>query len=217
MENRCIANIKVAGVDCRCLLDTGSQVTTVSSSFYNSYLSERPIQPLDGLDVEGASGAMVPYLGYISLVLQFPKDFVGTEPEVATLALVVPDIRINFDLPVLIGTNALDVMYDEHCHEKNPNDLSPVYGFRQILRTLKFRKEVNSTGKVGLLTLRGREERVMPAQGRVLIEGCAKINTTDECVLAEQLNTSILPGGIFVECCLVRTPKEHPFRLPVWV
>lgn len=127
-------------------------MTTVSSSLYNIYLSECPIKPLDGLDVEGASGAMVPYLVYISLVLQFPKDFVGTEPEVATLALVVPDICTNFDLPVLIGTNAVDVMYDEHCHEKNPNDLSPVYGFRQILRTLTFRKEVNSTGKVGLLT-----------------------------------------------------------------
>lgn len=123
MGNRCIAYIKVAGVDCRCLLDTGSQVTTVSSSFYNTFLSECPIKPLDGLDVEGASGAMVPYLVYISLVLQFPKDFVGTEPEVAMLALVVPDICTNFDLPVLIGTNAVDVMYDEHCHEKNPNDL----------------------------------------------------------------------------------------------
>lgn len=96
----------MAGVDCQCLLDTGSQVTTVSSSFYNSSLSEHPIQPIKGLDVEGASGAMVPYLGYISLVLQFPKDFVETEPEVATLALVVPDIRTNCDLPVLIGTNA---------------------------------------------------------------------------------------------------------------
>lgn len=147
----------------------------MSSSFYNSYLSEHPIQPIKCLDVEGASGAMVPYLGYISLVLQFPKDFVETEPEVATLALVVLDKRTNCDLPALIGTNALDVMYDEHCHERNPNDHSPVYGFRQILRTLKFRKEVNSTGKVGLMTLRGREQRVIPAQGRVLIEGCAKI------------------------------------------
>lgn len=102
-------------------------------------------------------------------------------------------------------------------HERNPNDLSPVYGFRQIPRTLKFRKEVNSTGKVGLLTLSGREQRVIPAQGRVLIEGCTKINTTDECVIVEQPSTSILPGGIFGECCLVRTPKGHPFKLPVWV
>lgn len=89
--NKCTANIKVSGVECNCLLDTGSQVTTVSTSFYNNHLSEHPIQPVDGLDVEGASGATVPYLGYIPLVLKFPKEFVETEPEVATLALVVPD------------------------------------------------------------------------------------------------------------------------------
>lgn len=159
----------VAGVECNCLLDTGSQVTTVSTSFYENHLSEHPIQPIDGLDVECASGATVPYLGYVPLGLKFPKNFVETEPGISTLALVVPDVRSNSELPVLIGTNALDVMYDEHCHEKNPNDLSPVYGFRQILHTLKLRKEISSTGRVGLMTLKGRKQRVIPAQGRVLL------------------------------------------------
>lgn len=93
-------------------------MTTVSKFFYNNYLSEHPIQPFDVLDVEGASGATVPYFGCIPLVLKFPKSLVETEPEVSTLALVVPDIRTNCELPVLIGTNALGVMYDEHCHEK---------------------------------------------------------------------------------------------------
>lgn len=212
---KCTANITVAGVECSCLLDTGSQVTTVSTSFYNSYLSEHPIQPIEGLDVEGASGATVPYLGYIPLVLKFPKNFVETEPKV-----VVPDIRTNCELPVLIGTNTLDVVYDEHCHEKNPNDLSPVYGFRQILNTLKLRKEVSSTGRVGLMTLKGREQRVIPAQGKMLLEGYDEkqtVNTTDEWVIVEQPSTSTLPGGIFVECCLVSMPKEHPYKLPVWV
>lgn len=85
--------------------------------------------------------------------------------------------------------------------KKTPNDLSPVYGFRQILHTLKLRKEASSTGKVGLMTLKGREQRVIPAQGRVLLEGYAKINTTEECVIVEQPSTSTLPGGIFIECC----------------
>lgn len=32
------ANVKVNGLECNSLLDTGSQVTTMSLSFYNSYL-----------------------------------------------------------------------------------------------------------------------------------------------------------------------------------
>lgn len=107
---KCTANVTVAGVLCNCLLDSGSQVTTVSSSFYQAHLSEHPIHPITGLDVEAASGQNVPYLGYVELSLKFPKDFVETEPEVSTLALVIPDLRSNCDLPVLIGTNVLDVL-----------------------------------------------------------------------------------------------------------
>ncbi len=190
-------------------------MTTVSTSFYNNHLSEHPIQPIDDLDVEGASGATVPYLAYVPLVLKFSKNFV--EAEISTLALVVPDTHTSWGLPVLVGTNALDVLYDEHCHGKDLNGLSSTYGFRQILRTLKHRKDASSTGRVGLMTLKGREQRVIPAQGRVLLEGYAKINTTDECVIVEQPRASTLPGGIFVECCLVSTPKERPYKLPVWV
>ena len=207
----------MSGVNCNCLLDTGSQVTTVSASFYNRHLSEHPIQPINGLDVEGASGENVPYLGYVPLILKFAQNFVETEPEVSSLALVVPDIRSNCDLPVLIGTNALDVLYDEHCHGKNTHDLSPVYGYRQILRTLKLRKEVNSTGRIGLITLKNDEQRVIPAQGKVLLEGYVKANTTNECAIVEQPSTSTLPGGIFVECCLVTLPKKSLHKLPVWV
>ncbi|KAL7874154.1 hypothetical protein SRHO_G00051240 [Serrasalmus rhombeus] len=137
VRQKCIANVIVSGVDSNCLLDTGSQVTTISASFYKNNLTEHPIQPIDCMTVEGANGQDVPYLGYVPISLKFPKDFVETEPEVSTLALVVPDLCVNCDLPVLIGTNALDVLYDEHCHGKNPKDLSSVCGYRQILRQLK--------------------------------------------------------------------------------
>lgn len=77
----------------------------MSSSCYHANLSEHPIHPITCLDVEAASGQNVPYLGYVELTLKFPRDFVKIEPEVSTLALVVPDVRSNSDLPVLIGTN----------------------------------------------------------------------------------------------------------------
>ncbi len=86
---KCTANVIVSGVNCNCPLDSGSQVTTVSASFYNSNLSQHPIQPINGLDVEGANRRNVPYLGYVTLSLKFPKNFVETEPEVSTSALVV--------------------------------------------------------------------------------------------------------------------------------
>lgn len=59
--------------------------------------------------MEGANGQAVPYLGYVELILKFPRVSLGIEAEVPTLALVVPDL-INTS-QVLIGTNSLDALY----------------------------------------------------------------------------------------------------------
>ncbi len=93
------------------MLDTGSQVTTVPLSFYSSHLLHRPMHHLLNhlLKVEGANGQSVSYLGNVKLALKFPQEILGTEAEVPTLALVVPDLT---HVPqVLIGTNTLDVVY----------------------------------------------------------------------------------------------------------
>ena len=77
-----------------CLLETGSQVTTVTLSFYENILKEQQIKPLhDLLEVEGANGQEVPYFWYVELDISFPKEFVGQEIEIPTLALVVPNMR----------------------------------------------------------------------------------------------------------------------------
>lgn len=65
---KCIAQVTITGQECNCLIDTGSQVTTIPLSFYEQCLSEYPINSLsDLLEVEGANGLFVPYLGYIEL------------------------------------------------------------------------------------------------------------------------------------------------------
>lgn len=92
------AEVAVDGVNCCCLLDTGSQVTTIAMSFYKSHLSEHPIKPISNLlEVEGANGQIVPYLGYVETIIKFPKYFLETEPEFSTIALIVPDLRLNSD------------------------------------------------------------------------------------------------------------------------
>lgn len=114
--SKCTANINVGGVDCSCLLDTGSQVTTVAKSFYQTHLSDHPIESISNiLEVEGANGQPVPYLGYIEVNLKFPRALIESEPEISTLALIVPDLRSNSGVPLLIGTNTLDPLYDQCC------------------------------------------------------------------------------------------------------
>lgn len=94
------------------LIRKGSQVTTIPHSFHQQHLSTHQIKPFyELLEVEGANGQSVPYLGYIKLSVVFPKEFLGVEAEVPTLALVVPDVHTTSQPQVLIGTNTLNVLY----------------------------------------------------------------------------------------------------------
>lgn len=87
------------------------QVTTIPVTFYNKQLSDQPVQALeDLLQVEGAAGHTIPYLGYIQTTVEFPKDFVGCTISVPTLALIVPDVRPGFPTSILIGMNTLETL-----------------------------------------------------------------------------------------------------------
>lgn len=211
------ANVKVNGLECSSLLDTGSQVTTVSLSFYNRYLSDQTIHPIsDLLNIEGANGQSVPYLGYIKVTLQFSKEFMITEPEIETLALVVPDIRSNSITPLLIGTNTLDPFYEQFCNDGLPQS-SPYCGYHQVLKTLQLRHKQNQDGHCGLVHLRNTEPKLIPAGQKVVLDGFANINNTvnENWLLLEQPTVSSLPGGIFVDSCVIAFPKDRPYQVPV--
>lgn len=108
--------VNIEGVQCNSLLDSGSQVTTVSKTFYENHLSCQPILPIQNLlDIEGAGGQEVPYLGYIPVSIQFPENIMGKYEKIDTLALVVPDHRTNMDVPLLIGTDHTGHSVREMC------------------------------------------------------------------------------------------------------
>lgn len=90
---KCTAHVAIRDRECCCILDTGSQVTTIPDSFYQEYFSHLPIHSLnDLLEVEGANGQSVPYLGYVETTFKFPRSSLGVDIEVPTLALIVPDM-----------------------------------------------------------------------------------------------------------------------------
>lgn len=148
------AQVIIKGEEVNCLIDTGSQVTTVPQSFYARHFSEQDIKPLhDLLEVEGANGQFVPYLGYIEMTVTFPKVFVGAPIDVHTLALVVPDLRDTTQPLVLIGTNALDILYNIYS-ETSMTEVQPIpQGYRAVLKFLELRKKQLSANYCGTVKL----------------------------------------------------------------
>lgn len=69
--------VKVNGHPCTAILDSGSQVTIIFEKWYEKHLSNVPIQPVSGLAIWGLSDTSYPYLGYVVVDMQFPKELVG--------------------------------------------------------------------------------------------------------------------------------------------
>lgn len=212
------AQVQIEGNCVSCLMDTGSQVTTVPQSFYNQNLSQHEIRPLfELLEVEGANGQSVPYLGYIEINVVFPKEFLGAEVEVPTLALVVPDVRTVPQPLVLIGTNTLDLLYELH-RDTCPEEYEPSqYGYKAVLKILGLRHRQCKDNRLGLVTSLGKDPQLVPAGQTVVLEGLIDVNspTTEKSVLLEHPSLSALPGGVLVKPCLIDLPQKAPYKVPV--
>lgn len=214
------ASLTIDGVHSVCLLDSGSQVTTVSETFHKLHLPARPIQSVAKLlDIEGAGGQQVPYLGYIELNLCFPKEITGRPEEVNTLALIVPDCRSNQEIPVLIGTNVLDVLYEAFTSYKESDtsvrhcDSIPV--IQTMFNRIKVDKRSGKTGKVKLLS---RKCVAVPAGEKAVLTGYARhVDTNPGSPLLVESTASCLPGG-FLFCNYIMTaPSKASFKLPILV
>ena len=99
--------VGVNGTSAVALVDTGSQVSTLSHSFYKRHCSSFPLVSCSSLlNVEGADGNRIPYFGFfecnITLPLHGVDDFSLCVP-----VLVVPDTPYNASVPFLMGTNYL--------------------------------------------------------------------------------------------------------------
>ncbi|KAJ8339479.1 hypothetical protein SKAU_G00362650 [Synaphobranchus kaupii] len=195
----------------------GSQVTTIPNSFYQENLSHFPINSLnDLLEVEGANGQNVPYLGYVEVTIKFPKSLLGVDIEVPTLALIVPDMRSTMS-SVLIGTNTLDVLYDQYADIAPQNCESLPYGYRVILKTLEIRKRQSVDSSLGKVRLRSTDSETIAAGQTKVLEGSVSCRTpaAGRWVMVESPKSVSLPGGILVTDGLASLPCKLSRCIPV--
>lgn len=217
---KCTAQVTVEGHKVDCLLDTGSQVTTIPLSFFQTNLSHNSLKSLDDLldvelQIEGANGEAVPYLGYVELNLMFPEEFLGKESEVPTLALVVPDVS---SVPqVLIGTNSLDVLYSNYVerHDCCPQSFLP--GYRVVLKILEVRQKQAGPGALGLIKAKSHTPEVVPAGSTVVVEGWVHMSAAhkEKWAVVEAASASSLPGGLLVASSLCTLPVKCPCLMSI--
>lgn len=144
---RCAASVFLEGHQCEAIMDTGSQVTTISEHFHENHLSHLQIHPIHALlEIEGAGGQHVPYLGYIEANVTFPQPISGREESFDVLVLVVPECQFNSKIPLLIGTNVLLPLFEQVLKQDGPEFIRNLgsKGFATIFQHIAQTQEVGN-------------------------------------------------------------------------
>ena len=198
-----VAEVLVEGVSTYALIDTGSQVTTIALSLVEKFDCE--LKALDSLTVLTAGGNTLPYLGYVEVTLEIaPK--LGVPIDV--LALVIHDSNCDPNIPVLIGTNVLEVAYDSLISVKDTLD-------KPLRNVIKYMPKGDLDGIVG--QAKSTRVEVLPPKSKIIVSGltraaahCSPIN-----VVTKESSQFQLPGGVLVSQCLIQaggigsTSKVH--------
>lgn len=213
---RCVSTVSIGDTRCQSILDTGSQVTTISETFRSNYLPSFPIQPIHHLlEVEGAGGQSVPYLGYVEIPLTFPDSVTGAEEQLTALALVVPECQFNCRIPLLVGTNVLlqlhqrGMDYDRLTFQRRSDKFALLLQY-----VAKVHKNEN---KPCLVKLHGRNPVTVPAGHKLCVVGDVRVgreNPNTSFVLEPSESLS-LPGGLFLECALMNITCKASTKIPV--
>lgn len=97
----------------------------------------------------------MPSLGYTQFSIFFPEEMSGKPEEMSILALVVPHCRSNRDVPVLVGTNVLDVLYEIYTAYEETAVSNQVHCTNTpLIQTVDNRQQVREDrGKIGKVKL----------------------------------------------------------------
>lgn len=201
-----VIDIRLGGVFTRCLLDTGSMVTTVTESFFRQYVqpqTNETMQPCEWLRLKAANGLAIPYLGYIELDLEVLGKVL---PKIAVLivadALDPTTRQQKMTVPGLLGMNAISRCYQElfEEHGKNlfhcPLIQTAENGWKQALSECQVVERLSSSGGIGKAV-------VQPGPALRIPAGCLKfVNAT----------CSLVPG--FITSCFLEPLPYGEGRLP---
>lgn len=105
-SNDCV--LYICGQKTNALIDTGSMVTCISENFYESLEHKPVIRDLQDfqLNVYGAGGNVLPFLGYIEAEVRIPC-LTENPFFVPVLVRKLSNSDNDSEIPVIIGTNVI--------------------------------------------------------------------------------------------------------------
>lgn len=128
----------------------------------------------------------------------------------------VPDVRAS-QSSVLIGTNTLDILYENYLKQKPTVNCHLPHGYRAVLKILELRHKQSNDNYHGVVRMYGEGPQTIPAGRTTVLEGTitTPFLQSEKSVILEHPLSAPLPGGLMVKSCLVNLPRHQQCPLPV--
>ena len=231
---KCVVTCSINGIPTDALLDTGAQITCISSDWKEQNLPKLKLQPIErllgisDLELQAVNGTTVPYVGWVETSFAF-----GEESSVRKLSVPVLVVNQELERPV-IGYNVIEQLIqkndDENCFpDTNPIDTLKYsfqdLGIKQVTALINFvGKKLNTPDDFGTVKL--SKQNVVIPQGKtipvtcrvrvgpvpermpVVFEPTIDTDVPDDLVVSESL-TYLQKGRSCSITVLVQNPTNH--------
>lgn len=190
----------IDGHRCKCLVDTGAQITTISKACSGKYLSQLPLHSIgELLWVECANGQEIPYLGYVEVAITLPGSL-PTEFKLYAPVLIVPDTPYNQRVPCCVGTNVIQLCVKQGREEfgqnfADSNEIAPVWHLAYTSMQTPFTPDRN--GKVGPAIIASKRAIKVPANAAIIVDCHVPLpKARDKYEVMLELQHTLQPGVI---------------------
>ena len=216
-------DILISEIPTTALIDTGSNVSTLSKSFYDNYLQDKPIQPIEEfINIECADGNCLSYLGYIETEIQ-PLGIPNSQPQ-PCLLLIVPESNYSRAVPVLLGTNIIRTFL-ENTQQQNGQKFLQETALKTpwylAFRSIHLRERELSKKNFRLAIVKSAEQNIIliPPNSQVTIQGYTdrKSPYQTTCALLQTTKDSRIPSDLDIEPTIAIYDYKERQEIPVHI
>lgn len=203
--------VTVGGVPIECLLDTGSQVSTISESVFNKCFKPLGVIPRDVsyLRLTAANGLDLPYVGCMETDIElFGKTLVNQA------VFVVKDSTCANSLPGILGMNVLKNCGKFSVSTGDESDSRPEVRANNVTAQVKCKAGPN--GQIGFIKLSSHDSVVIPPRSEIITTGYCKAGQIkgEFDALVEATDGTHLPANLMVaRLCVSVQDGTVPIRL----
>lgn len=198
-----VADVFIQGVKTPCLIDTGSQVTTLTESFFRKHFDSVGTAihpPIQKFNLVAANGLEIPYIGFIEADLTICEKLIPKRG-----ILIVKDTKMSM-CSGLIGMNVIKecrelIMMQGKNSTENLVSAAEAKVWHQTFSMVdNLRKFVGESGQMSSVYWPQGKCTTIPAQSEVVLEACARPRPDGKSYvgLIEPTKENGLPGQLLL-------------------